>query len=124
MQVNIVMDLVEGEDFTQAASKPLASMPCGVPGQVFVAFEKPEGACSLGRFSNTMRFYVKEVCNIELSLRIGLLATIQTVVVGFHNSALLIALQSTILMLRSCAYLRWIPVQVMQMIPGTKMSTN
>ncbi|XP_024367632.1 coatomer subunit gamma-2 [Physcomitrium patens] len=59
--VNIVMDLVEGEDFTQAASKPLASMPCGVPGQVFVAFEKPEGACSLGRFSNTMRFYVKEV---------------------------------------------------------------
>jgi coatomer protein complex subunit gamma len=55
------MEPIEGEDFNQVATKPLASMPCGVPGQAFVAFEKPEGACSLGKFSNTLRFYVKEV---------------------------------------------------------------
>ncbi|KAG0575329.1 hypothetical protein KC19_VG337300 [Ceratodon purpureus] len=59
--VSVVMDPLEGEDFNQVTTKPLASMPCGVPGQAFVAFEKPEGACSLGKFSNTLRFYVKEV---------------------------------------------------------------
>jgi len=59
--VSIVMEFIEGEDFNQVATKPLASMPCGVLGQAFVAFEKPEGACSLGKFSNTLRFDVKEV---------------------------------------------------------------
>lgn len=62
IQVSVVMESIEGEDFNQVATKPLASMPCGVPGQAFVAFEKPEGACSIGKFSNTLRFYVKEVC--------------------------------------------------------------
>ena len=61
VQVSVVIDPIEGEDFNQVATKPLASMPCGVPGQAFVAFEKPEGAGSLGKFSNTLRFYVKEV---------------------------------------------------------------
>lgn len=55
------MEPIEGDDFNQVATKPLPSMPCGVPGQAFVAFEKPEGSCSLGKFSNTLRFYVKEV---------------------------------------------------------------
>ncbi|KAG0595341.1 hypothetical protein M758_UG158900 [Ceratodon purpureus] len=59
--VSVVMDPLEGEDFNQVTTKPLASMPCGVPGHAFVAFEKPEGACSFGKFSNTLRFYVKEV---------------------------------------------------------------
>lgn len=55
------MESVEGEDFTQVATKPLASMSCGAPGQAFVAFEKPDGVCSTGKFSNTLRFIVKEV---------------------------------------------------------------
>ncbi|KAG0615004.1 hypothetical protein M758_5G007500 [Ceratodon purpureus] len=59
--VSVVMEPIEGEDFNQVATKPLASMPCGVPGQAFVAFEKPDGACSLGKFSNTLMFNVKEV---------------------------------------------------------------
>ncbi|KAG0616027.1 hypothetical protein M758_5G084800 [Ceratodon purpureus] len=59
--VNVIMEIVEGEDFTQIATKPIASMPCGVPGQAFVAFEKPDGVCSTGKFSNTLRFIVKEV---------------------------------------------------------------
>ena len=57
----MIMEIVEGEDFTQIATKPIASMPCGVPGQAFVAFEKPDGVCSTGKFSNTLRFIVKEV---------------------------------------------------------------
>jgi coatomer protein complex subunit gamma len=55
------MESIEGEDFKQIATKPLASMPCGAPGQAFVAFEKPDGECSIGKFSNTLRFFVKEV---------------------------------------------------------------
>lgn len=62
------MDIVEGEDFKQVATKPLASMACGAPGQAFVAFEKPEGACSIGKFANTLRFNIKEVQLKELLL--------------------------------------------------------
>ena len=61
LQVTVIMETIEREDFKQIATKPLASMPCGAPGQAFVAFEKPEGMCSTGRFSNTLRFFVKEV---------------------------------------------------------------
>lgn len=61
LQVNVIMESIEGEGFNQIATKPLASMPCGVPGQAFVAFEKPDGECSTGKFSNTLRFFVKEV---------------------------------------------------------------
>lgn len=59
--VNVIMESIEGEDFKQIATKPLASMPCGAPGQAFVAFEKLDGECSIGKFSNTLRFFVKEV---------------------------------------------------------------
>lgn len=61
IQVHVIMDIVEGEDFKQVATKPLVSMACGAPGQAFVAFEKPEGACSIGKFANTLRFNIKEV---------------------------------------------------------------
>lgn len=61
IQVHVIMDIVEGEDFKHVATKPLASMACGAPGQAFVAFEKPEGACSIGKFANTLRFNIKEV---------------------------------------------------------------
>ena len=57
----MIMETVEGEDFIQIATKPLASMPCGAPGQAFVAFGKPDGVCSTGKFSNTLKFIVKEV---------------------------------------------------------------
>lgn len=77
MQVHVIMDVVEGEDFKQLATKPLASMACGAPGQAFVAFEKPEGACSIGKFANTLRFYVKEVGRAqELLLGLILLTTL------------------------------------------------
>jgi coatomer protein complex subunit gamma len=57
----VIVETLEGEDFTQIATKSLPSMPCVAPGQAFVAFEKPDGVCSTGKFSNTMRFIVKEV---------------------------------------------------------------
>jgi len=57
------MESIEGEGFNQISTKPLASMPCGAPGQAFVAFEKPDGEASTGKFSNTLRFFVKEVRN-------------------------------------------------------------
>ncbi|CAK9858868.1 unnamed protein product [Sphagnum jensenii] len=59
--VAVVMEATDGDDFRFVAIKPIVSMPYGAPGQAFVAFEKPEGACSLGKFSNTLTFYVKEV---------------------------------------------------------------
>jgi len=61
------MESIEGEDFKQIVTKPLASMPYGAPGQAFVAFEKPDGECSIGKFSNTLRFFVKEVQNASLA---------------------------------------------------------
>jgi coatomer protein complex subunit gamma len=59
--VAVVMEATDGDDFRFVAIKPIVSMPYGAPGQAFVTFEKPEGACSLGKFSNTLTFYVKEV---------------------------------------------------------------
>lgn len=67
LQVNVIMDCIEGEDFKQVVTKPLASMPCGAPGQAFVAFEKSEGECSTGKFSNTLRFIVKEVSTASIA---------------------------------------------------------
>ncbi|CAK9218113.1 unnamed protein product [Sphagnum troendelagicum] len=59
--VTVVMEAIDAEDFGEVVSKPLVSMPYGAPGKVFVAFQKPEGACSLAKFANTLRFYVKAV---------------------------------------------------------------
>ncbi|KAL3701141.1 hypothetical protein R1sor_019163 [Riccia sorocarpa] len=59
--VSVVVDTSEAEDFVQVASKKLASMPYGAPGQAFVAFQKPEGVLSVGKFSNILKFRVKEV---------------------------------------------------------------
>lgn len=59
--VSILVDIVEGDEFREVLSKPLPSLPYNSPGQAFVAFEKPEGVFSVGKFANTMRFIVKEV---------------------------------------------------------------
>ncbi len=64
-QVSILVDVIEGDDFKEVASKVLPLLPYNSPGQAFVAFEKPDGVFSSGKFANTMRFIVKEV-NIKL----------------------------------------------------------
>ncbi|KAG6572031.1 Coatomer subunit gamma, partial [Cucurbita argyrosperma subsp. sororia] len=59
--VTVVVDASEAEEFTEVISKPLRSLPYDSPGQTFVAFEKPEGISAVGKFSNMLRFIVKEV---------------------------------------------------------------
>ncbi|KAL6209625.1 hypothetical protein ACLB2K_020565 [Fragaria x ananassa] len=59
--VIVAIDASEAEDFTEVGSKPLRSLPYDTPGQTFLAFEKPEGVPAVGKFSNTLRFIVKEV---------------------------------------------------------------
>ena len=56
-----MVDASEAEDFSEVASRPLLSLPYDTPGQTFVAFEKPEGVPAVGKFSNMLRFIVKEV---------------------------------------------------------------
>lgn len=55
------MDASEAEEFSEVGVKPLKSLPYDTPAQTFVAFEKPEGVPAVGKFSNTLRFTVKEV---------------------------------------------------------------
>ncbi|KAF6149801.1 hypothetical protein GIB67_017534 [Kingdonia uniflora] len=58
--VTVIVDASEAEDFSEASSKPLRSLPYDSPGQTFVAFEKSDGA-AIGKFTNTLKFIVKEV---------------------------------------------------------------
>ncbi|CAK9142569.1 unnamed protein product [Ilex paraguariensis] len=59
--VTVIVDASEAEEFSELASKPLRALPYDSPGQTFVAFEKPEGVPAVGKFSNMLRFIVKEV---------------------------------------------------------------
>ncbi|XP_021866831.2 coatomer subunit gamma-2 isoform X2 [Spinacia oleracea] len=59
--VTVMVDASEAEEFSEIASKPLRSLPYDTPGQTFVAFQKPEGVPAVGKFSNNLRFIVKEV---------------------------------------------------------------
>ncbi|MCH98056.1 coatomer subunit gamma-like, partial [Trifolium medium] len=59
--VIVIVDASEAEEFSQVISKPLRSLPYDSPGQTFVAFEKPEGLATTGKFSNILKFIVKEV---------------------------------------------------------------
>ncbi|RRT82324.1 hypothetical protein B296_00000679 [Ensete ventricosum] len=61
LKVTVFVDASEAEDFSEVASKPLRSLPYDSPGQTFVAFEKPYGLPATGRFSNLLKFFVKEV---------------------------------------------------------------
>lgn len=60
-QVTVIVDASEAEEFSQVFSKPLKSLPYDSPGQTFVAFEKPAGLPTVGKFSNILKFIVKEV---------------------------------------------------------------
>eukprot|EP00262_Sarcandra_glabra_P007946 TRINITY_DN21096_c0_g1_i1.p1 TRINITY_DN21096_c0_g1~~TRINITY_DN21096_c0_g1_i1.p1 ORF type:complete len:888 (+),score=178.63 TRINITY_DN21096_c0_g1_i1:53-2716(+) len=59
--VTVFVDASEAEEFSEVATKPLRSLPYDAPGQTFVAFEKPEGVPAVGKFSNMLKFIVKEV---------------------------------------------------------------
>ncbi|WOH04633.1 hypothetical protein DCAR_0624044 [Daucus carota subsp. sativus] len=59
--VSVIVDASEAEQFSEVGVKPLSSLPYNSPGQTFVAFEKREGVTSVGKFSNVLRFIVKEV---------------------------------------------------------------
>ncbi|XP_027191338.1 coatomer subunit gamma [Cicer arietinum] len=59
--VIVIVDASEAEEFSQVFSKPLRSLPYDSPGQTFVAFEKPDGSPATGKFSNILKFIVKEV---------------------------------------------------------------
>lgn len=55
------MDASDAEEFSEVSTKPLRSLPYDSPGQTFVAFEKPDGVPAVGKFSNMLKFIVKEV---------------------------------------------------------------
>ncbi|PIN22115.1 Vesicle coat complex COPI, gamma subunit [Handroanthus impetiginosus] len=59
--VTVIVDASEAEEFSEVGTKPLKSLPYDTPGQTFVAFEKPEGIPAVGKFSNMLRFAVREV---------------------------------------------------------------
>uniref|UniRef100_A0A1D1YJH0 Coatomer subunit gamma n=1 Tax=Anthurium amnicola TaxID=1678845 RepID=A0A1D1YJH0_9ARAE len=59
--VTVFVDASEAEEFSEFASKPLRTLPYDSPGQTFVAFEKPAGVPAIGKFSNLLKFIVKEV---------------------------------------------------------------
>ncbi|KAF1899428.1 hypothetical protein Lal_00019556 [Lupinus albus] len=59
--VIVIVDASEAEEFSEVFAKPLRALPYDSPGQTFVAFEKPEGLPTAGKFSNTLKFIVKEV---------------------------------------------------------------
>ncbi|GER28956.1 coatomer subunit gamma [Striga asiatica] len=59
--VTVIVDASEAEEFSEVGAKPLKSLPYDTPAQTFVAFEKPEGVPAVGKFSNVLRFTVKEV---------------------------------------------------------------
>ncbi|KAA8545965.1 hypothetical protein F0562_020584 [Nyssa sinensis] len=59
--VTVIVDASEAEEFSEVSSKPLRSLPYDSPGQTFVAFEKPDGVPAVGKFSNMLKFIVKEV---------------------------------------------------------------
>ncbi|GFP97320.1 coatomer subunit gamma-2, partial [Phtheirospermum japonicum] len=59
--VTVIVDASEAEEFSEVGMKPLRSLPYDTPAQTFVAFERPEGVPAVGKFSNVLRFTVKEV---------------------------------------------------------------
>ncbi|KAJ4962815.1 hypothetical protein NE237_022754 [Protea cynaroides] len=59
--VTVIMDATEAEEFSEVTSKPLRSLPYDSAGQTFVVFEKPVGVPAVGKFSNMLKFIVKEV---------------------------------------------------------------
>jgi hypothetical protein len=73
LQVVVFVDASEADEFSEVASKPLRSLPYDSPGQTFVAFEKPEGVLATGKFSNILKFIVKEVFVSNASVFINII---------------------------------------------------
>ncbi|KAF1896632.1 hypothetical protein Lal_00034331 [Lupinus albus] len=69
--VIVIVDASEAEEFSEVFAKPLRSLPYDLPGQTFVAFEKPEGLPTAGKFSNVLKFIVKEIPNIYCAVYIS-----------------------------------------------------
>lgn len=69
-QVTVFVDASDAEEFSEAVSKPLRTLAYDVPGNTFVAFEKPVGVPAVGKFSNLLKFIVKEVTKPTLSFGI------------------------------------------------------
>ncbi|KAJ9704814.1 hypothetical protein PVL29_003046 [Vitis rotundifolia] len=59
--VTVIVDASDAEEFSEVSTKPLRSLPYDSPGQTFVAFEKPDGVPAVGKFTNMLKFIVKEV---------------------------------------------------------------
>ncbi|XP_006649665.1 coatomer subunit gamma-1 [Oryza brachyantha] len=59
--VIVYVDATDAEEFSEVCSKPLRSLPYDSPGQIFVAFEKPEHVPATGKFSNVLKFIAREV---------------------------------------------------------------
>ena len=59
------MDASEAEEFAEITSKLIRSLPYDTPEQTYVAFEKHAGVPAVGKFSNILRFVVKEVLVIS-----------------------------------------------------------
>ncbi|XP_062210473.1 coatomer subunit gamma-1 [Phragmites australis] len=59
--VTVHVDASDAEEFSEICSKPLTSLPYNSPGHIFVAFKKPERVSAIGKFSNVLKFIVKEV---------------------------------------------------------------
>lgn len=59
--VSVSVDLSEAEGFEEEAVLPLARMMYGEVGQSYVALARPEGATLVGKFTNVLKFTVKEI---------------------------------------------------------------
>ncbi|KAM0949878.1 putative clathrin/coatomer adaptor, adaptin-like, coatomer/calthrin adaptor appendage [Dioscorea sansibarensis] len=59
--VTVFVDASDAEEFSEVVSKPLRTLAYDSPGNTYVAFEKPVGVPAVGKFSNLLKFIVKEV---------------------------------------------------------------
>ena len=85
----MIVDASDAEEFSELSTKPLRSLPYDSPGQTFVAFEKPDGVPAVGKFSNMLKFVVKEVLFSTLYL------TIRAIVSFYCTCALKVAEKPT-----------------------------
>ena len=76
-------------------------MPYNSPGQVFVAFEKPEGVPAVGKFSNLLKFTVKEV-NIMM-FHVYNLLPVSDIIIDINNNNI-VCFSITVVLLSSVSY--------------------
>lgn len=59
--VTVYVDATDAEEFSEVCLKSLKTLAYDSPGQIFVAFEKPGRVPATCKFSNVLKFTVKEV---------------------------------------------------------------